>query len=128
MLTLRKYKRLSVLFSVLSALFFLAPFVGFAIIGFQAYQNAFEFRFLIGCVIAAGFLFIVDLVRRSHFRTVAWILLIGIVSVCQIEILRLMIYIAGGCVLIDDFVFSPLAKHYKFKYKTRKEIELAKEE
>lgn len=125
---LEHYRRCKNTFYALGVVTFLTPLCIFAGIAFKYYKEAQSIKFLIIMAVAAGVLFLVDCIRHAKFRASAWVLLTGLVYVANTTTLQLAVYITTGCVILDEFVFTPLYKHYTLKYKMRKEIEITKEE
>ena len=75
-----------------------------------------------GCMVClAIMLYIINVLMKYSIRSTVWILLLG-VYVCLEDILPLILMLAIGTI-IDEFVLSPLKKHYASVYCVNKEID-----
>lgn len=116
----RKYKNLSILFLALSILVLVAPLAYYSIVGFIEGETTEKFTLGITFVIAA-ILFVINILFKFHIRSTIWILVLGIYF-CLDNILPLIFMVAVGNIL-DEFLFTPLHKHYKSKASINKEID-----
>lgn len=116
----RKYKALSTLFLALSILVLVAPLAYFSIQGFIQGETTEKFTLGITFVIAC-ILFVINILFKFHIRSTIWIIVIG-VYFCLDNILPLILVMAVGNIL-DEFVFTPLHKHFKNKAIINKEID-----
>lgn len=116
----RKYKNLSILFLALSILVLVAPLAYYSIVGFIEGETSEKFTLGITFVIAA-ILFVINILFKFHIRSTIWILVLGIYF-CLDNILPLIFMVAIGNIL-DEFLFTPLHKHYKSKASINKEID-----
>lgn len=116
----RKYKALSILFLALSILVLVAPLAYYSIQGFIQGETTEKFTLGITFVIAC-ILFSINILFKFHIKSTIWIIVIG-VYFCLDNILPLILLMAVGNVL-DEFVFTPLHKHFKNKAIINKEID-----
>lgn len=116
----RKYKNLSILFLALSILVLVAPLAYYSIVGFIEGETSEKFTLGMTFVIAAV-LFVINILFKFHIRSTIWILVLGIYF-CLDNILPLIFMVAVGNIL-DEFLFTPLHKHYKSKASINKEID-----
>ena len=116
----RKYKNLSILFLALSILVLVAPLAYYSVVGFIEGETTEKFTLGLTFVIAA-ILFVINILFKFHIRSTIWILVLGIYF-CLDSILPLIFMVAIGNIL-DEFLFTPLHKHYKSKASINKEID-----
>lgn len=116
----RKYKNLSILFLALSILVLVAPLAYYSIVGFIEGETTEKFTLGLTFVIAS-ILFVINILFKFHIRSTIWVLVLGIYF-CLDNILPLIFMVAIGNIL-DEFLFTPLHKHYKSKASINKEID-----
>lgn len=116
----RKYKALSTLFLALSILLLVAPLAYYSIQGFIQGETTDKFTLGITFVIAC-ILFTINIMFKFHIKSTIWIIVLGIYF-CLDNILPMIFMVAIGNIL-DEFVFSPLHKHFKSKAIINKEID-----
>lgn len=116
----RKYKALSTLFLALSILLMVAPIAYYSIQGFIQGETTEKFTLGITFVIAC-ILFVINIMFKFHIKSTIWILVLGIYF-CLDNILPMIFILAIGNIL-DEFVFTPLHKHFKNKAIINKEID-----
>lgn len=116
----RKYKALSTLFLALSILIMVAPLAYYSIQGFIQGETTDKFTLGITFVIAC-ILFTINIMFKFHIKSTIWILVLGIYF-CLDNILPMIFMLAIGNIL-DEFVFTPLHKHFKSKAIINKEID-----
>jgi hypothetical protein len=116
----KKYKRLAYLFSLLSILVLLAPLAYYLVEAFIA-GAVIEKLALGGLATMAIILTLFNMVMKANLRSPIWLILIGIFLVLE-NILPLIIFIAAGTIL-DEFVFSPLARRFRNLYTINNEID-----
>lgn len=116
----RKYKNLSILFLALSILVLVAPLAYYSIVGFIEGETTEKFTLGMTFVIAS-ILFVINILFKFHIRSTIWVLVLGIYF-CLDNILPLIFMVAIGNIL-DEFLFTPLHKHYKSKASINKEID-----
>lgn len=116
----KKYKALSTIFFLLSIMITIFP-LGFYIIKAFSEGTAME-KLSLGCfATVALILVIVNLIFKLHLRSAIWLLVIGIYIAIDF-IMPLLIMVAIGTI-VDEFVFSPLHKHFKNKASINAEID-----
>lgn len=120
MTTTQKYKRLWILFTVLSWASLLLPIIVYAIIGYVQGGTK-EKICLSASIIAAIILFALSALFKYHLRSPIFIVLLGIYAALQ-EI-TIALVIVSVCTVIDEFVFLPLSKKYKQLTVINKEID-----
>ena len=116
----KKYKTNYILCKTLSILMTLIPLVIYTIKGFcEGTQGS---KVTLGvCFTTALILTIINVVFKYHMRSTIWILMIGL-YVAVDNIVPLLIILAITTI-IDEFILTPLARHYKSKYTINKEID-----
>lgn len=119
----KKYLKLSVVFYILSTVCFIAPLAVTAIMAYASHPSELQLRILIGFTVSAVIFFIIDLFRRGHFRATAWLMLTAIIVVCNMDLVQWCVYVTTGCVILDEFVFLPLRRHFLLKVKINREID-----
>jgi len=72
-------------------------------------------------IVVSGLFFLANLILKFHIRSTVWILLIGIYIALR-DITTLLIVISI-CTILDEFLVTPLYKHYRDRYKINKEID-----
>lgn len=116
----KKYKNDYILCKALSVLIILIPLIMYTIKGFC--EGTPTSKVTLGvCVTTALILTIINIVFKYHMRSTIWILMIGLyVAVDNIITLLIMLAVTT---IIDEFILTPLARHYKAKYTINKEID-----
>ena len=118
----KKYKRLTILFQILSFLVTVAPLIVYVIIGFANDEIYTGKKVFLGfTLIIALFLVLTNVLFKFHLRSPLFIIILGIYFALN-KILTLLIIISIGIVL-DEFIFQPLIKKYREKYIINNEID-----
>lgn len=79
-------------------------------------------RLTLSCTaVVALILLAVNLLCKLRIRSTLWIILLGI-YICLDNIMPLLLCLACGTIA-DEFILTPLAKHYHSKYVINKEID-----
>ena len=116
----KKYKNDYILCRTLSILMTLIPLVIYTIKGFC--EGTPGSKVTLGvCFTTALILTIINVVFKYHMRSTIWILMIGL-YVAVDNIIPLLIILAITTIL-DEFILTPLSRHYKAKYTINKEID-----
>lgn len=116
----RHYRRLSGLFYALSCIAMIAPMAAFVIMAMITCTGN-KLYIMTAVCIAAGILFIVDVIRKYKVRSATWVLFAGLCYLGQH--LLLVACLMAGLVLLDEFLFTPLARYYKQKARINYEID-----
>lgn len=116
----KKYKNNYILCRTLSILMTLIPLVIYTIKGFCEGTPASKVTLGV-CFTTALILTIINVVFKYHMRSTIWILIIGL-YVAVDNIIPLLIILAITTIL-DEFILTPLSRHYKTKYTINKEID-----
>ena len=116
----KKYKNNYILCRTLSILMTLIPLVIYTIKGFCEGTPASKVTLGV-CFTTALILTIINVVFKYHMRSTIWILMIGL-YVAVDNIIPLLIILAITTIL-DEFILTPLSRHYKAKYTINKEID-----
>ena len=116
----KKYKNDYILCRTLSILMTLIPLVIYTIKGFCEGTPASKVTLGV-CFTTALILTIINVVFKYHMRSTIWILMIGL-YVAVDNIIPLLIILAITTIL-DEFILTPLSRHYKSKYTINKEID-----
>ena len=116
----KKYKNNYILCRTLSILMTLIPLIIYTIKGFC--EGTPGSKVTLGvCFTTALILTIINVVFKYHMRSTIWILMIGL-YVSVDNIIPLLIILAITTIL-DEFILTPLSRHYKSKYTINKEID-----
>ena len=117
-----KYKRLSILTFLLSAICSLCPILIYVIKAFvdKDVQEVNKYTLGIMCSVAL-IITIINIAAKLHLRCIPWILLLGI-YVCLKNITTLLVIMAITTI-IDELILMPLHKSFKSKYTINKEID-----
>ena len=117
-----KYKKLSILTFLLSAMCSLCPILIYVIKAFvdKDVQEVNKYTLGIMCSVAL-IVTIINIVAKLHLRCIPWILLLGI-YVCLKNITALLVIMAITTI-IDELILTPLHKSFKNKYTINKEID-----
>lgn len=116
----KHYFKLMVIFLILSAICLFGPITVFFLRAFIVGDTAQKLTLGVTFTIAL-ILFIINLVMKSHLRSVIWVLLLGVFSVIN-HYLTIVIVFAITCFL-EELIFSPLYRFYKSKVRINKEID-----
>ena len=118
----RKYKRLSILTFLLSALCSVSPIFIYVIKAFldNDVKEANKYTLGIMCSVALV-VTLINIVAKLHLRCIPWILLLGI-YLCLKDITTLLVIMAITTI-IDEMILMPLHKSFKSKYTINKEID-----
>lgn len=117
----KKYNTLWIIFAILSfgATFF--PITFYIIKAFISNATTEQKVTLVSTIMIALIFTILNLLLKFHIRSTIWILFLG-VYICLDDIIN-MVFIIAVCTILDEFIFSPLAKHFKQKKIINKEID-----
>ena len=118
----QKYKRLSILTFLLSALCSLCPILIYVLKAFidKDVQPVNKYTLGIMCSVALV-VTLINIVAKLHLRCIPWILLLGI-YLCLKDITSLLIIMAITTI-IDEMILMPLHKSFKSRYAINKEID-----
>ena len=118
----QKYKRLSILTFLLSAICSLCPILIYVLKAFidKDVQEVNKYTLGIMCSVALV-ITLINIVAKLHLRCIPWILLLGI-YVCLRDITALLVIMAITTI-IDELILMPLHKSFKNKYTINKEID-----
>lgn len=112
--------QLAILFSVISALLLFGPFAFYAIKAFIVAETVKKLA-LGAMFFISGIIYVFCLAQKYHPRSIVWLLVLGIYVALE-HIIPLIIAVAIAS-LLDEFVFTPLAKRYRELTRTNKEID-----
>ena len=117
-----KYKKLSILTFLLSAICSLCPILIYVIKAFidKDVQEVNKYTLGIMCSVALV-VTLINIIAKLHLRCIPWILLLGI-YLCLRDITTLLIIMAITTI-IDELILMPLHKSFKNKYAINKEID-----
>ena len=118
----KKYKRLSILTFLLSALCSVCPIFIYVLKAFidKDVQSVNKYTLGIKCSVALVAT-LINIVAKPHLRCIPWILLLGI-YLCLRDITSLLVIMAITTI-IDEMILMPLHKSFKSKYTINKEID-----
>jgi hypothetical protein len=116
----KKYKRKARFCSFISISLIVIPLLIYAVLGFV--NGSISEKVCLGMTLVVCLIFVlVNSVFKYHIRSTIWIMLLGI-QICLNNITSLLIIVAIST-MMDEFIFSPLAKKYKQKYIINNEID-----
>ena len=117
-----KYKKLSILTFLLSAICSLCPILIYVIKAFidKDVQEVNKYTLGIMCSVAL-IVTIINIVAKLHLRCIPWILLLGI-YLCLKDITALLVIMAITTI-VDELILMPLHKSFRNKYTINKEID-----
>ena len=117
-----KYKKLSILTFLLSAMCSLCPILIYVIKAFvdKDVQEVNKYTLGIMCSVALV-ITLINILAKLHLRCIPWILLLGI-YLCLRNITTLLVIMAITTI-IDELILMPLHKSFKNKYTINKEID-----
>lgn len=116
----KKYRKLALLFHILSLVATFGPLLIYGIVAFVQAQPAQKLTFalltMVGIILA-----VVNILFKYSFRSTIWLILLGI-NICLDKITGMIIVIAI-CSILDEFCFTPLFKMYKNRAVINKQID-----
>lgn len=116
----QKYKRLSILYFWLCALCLFGPILFFFIrafaVGDTAHKLTLGLTFTVALVLA-----VINIIMKSHLRSVIWVLLIGVFAVLNHYLAIILTF--AITTFAEELVFSPLHRYYKNKARINAEID-----
>lgn len=116
----KKYRTISIVLFWLSIIVTIAPVIVYAVLGFV--NGTIQEKLGLGItLIVAIILVLINVIFKYHIRSVLWIAVLGIYF-CIDNIMPLLLIVAIGTIL-DEFLLTPLHKHYKAKAKINREID-----
>lgn len=116
----KKYKNRAKWCKIISVSLVLIPLLIYAVIGFI--NGTIGQKVSLGLTLIICLIFtLINVVFKYHIRSTIWIMLLGI-QICLTNITSLLIIISLST-MMDEFIFTPLAKKYKQKYIINNEID-----
>lgn len=116
----KSYKNKYVITLILDILLEFGPVIGFCVFGFVTAEPKQKVG-LVACCGVAIVLALINIVFKFHLRSVVWILAIG-VYICLKDLMPFFLIIASTTI-VEEFMMSPLCKHYKSKLSINREID-----
>ena len=118
----KKYKKLSILTFLLSAMCSLCPILIYVIKAFVDKDVQAVNKYTLGIMCSVALVVtLINIVAKLHLRCIPWILLLGI-YLCLRDITALLVLMAITTI-IDELILMPLHKSFKNKYTINKEID-----
>lgn len=116
----KKYKRLYLIFKLISICLTIVPLIISIIQGFK--NGSMNNRFTLGCTIVIFMLlFSINIFSKFHLRSPYFIILLGLYK--TIGDLQSLLIIMTICTALDEFIAVPLKNHFRDCYKINKEID-----
>lgn len=116
----KKYKSLMWTFKVLALICTFAPLIAFLIYGFVTGDTTTKVSMSL-LSLAGIALAVVNIIFKYSFRTAIYLILLAIgLALENIQTALVTLLVASA---LDEFVFTPLAKHFKGQYMINKEID-----
>lgn len=114
------YRKRMIIFLVLSALCLFGPisfyFARAFVLGDTTQKLTLGATFMV-----ASILFIINLVMKSHLRSIFWVLLLGVYSVLHSYLSIIVVF--ALTTFAEELIFFPLFRYYKTKLTISKEID-----
>ena len=116
------YKRKAHLFRALSAISVFLPVAIYIFLAFYNNEIAITKKLTLGITLTISIiLFISNILFKYKLRSPVWICLIGI-YIC-LEKIETLLIIMAICTILDEFIFTPLARKYKNLYTINVQID-----
>ena len=116
----KKYKKLALINFLLSAACLFGPIIFFFIRAFVVGDAAQKLSLGITFT-AALVMFAVNIIMKSHLRSVIWVLLLGVFIVLKSYLAIILVF--AITTFAEELIFSPLYRYYKSKARINKEID-----
>jgi hypothetical protein len=116
----KKYKTLATIFTILSFVLTCGPLGYYFITGFMVADVSHKFILSMSLIMCL-FLTIISLIAKFHLRSPLFIILLGLYFVLN-NIATLLVFLAVATIL-DELLFTPLARHYRNKARINREID-----
>lgn len=120
----KKTRIYSILFTILSVLLNIGPIATYTVIALVNSNLTYQKVALSMTVFVVLILTVISLANKVAMKSRLWVILIGL-YICLDYIMTPLIIIAV-CQVADELIVSPLAKHYRLRYKINKEMDLRK--
>ena len=118
----KRYKKLALIFNLLSILLLFFPLIFFGIKGCMDGTIEITSKLKLGlCFASALFLTVYGIMSQYKCRSITYILLFGCYFV--IRKIEIVIFVSGMCCILEEFIVVPLAKYYTQKASINKEID-----
>lgn len=118
----KRYKKLSIIFFWLGIILTFLPMIIFGIIGCAKGTINISEKLKLGvCFAFAILLTIMGIKSKYNCRSITYLLLFGCYFV--IKDIKWVIFVAGICCILDEFMCRPLHKYYHDKAVINKEID-----
>ena len=114
------YKKLALIYFLLSAACLFGPIIIFFIRAFVVGDAAQKLSLGITFT-AALVMFAVNIIMKSHLRSVIWVLLLGVFIVLKSYLAIILVF--AITTFAEELIFSPLYRYYKSKARINKEID-----
>ena len=116
----KKYKKLALINFLLSTACLFGPIIIFFIRAFVVGDAAQKLSLGITFT-AALVMFAVNIIMKSHLRSVIWVLLLGVFIVLKSYLAIILVF--AITTFAEELIFSPLYRYYKSKARINKEID-----
>ena len=116
----KKYKKLSILYFWLCVSCLFGPILIFFIrafaVGDTSHKLTLGLTFTVALILTA-----INLIMKSHLRSVIWVLLLGVFAVLDHYLTIILTF--AITTFLEELVFSPLHRYYKSKARINAEID-----
>lgn len=119
--TTKKYRKLGLIFSLLSFLLLVGPVFYYVGVGFMTTGVVVQKLALVSAVLVSVILTGICAINKVVFRSKIWIIVLALFFV--IDHFLVMIFVFGGTQILDELVVSPLAKYFRSKASINAEID-----
>lgn len=118
----KRYKALYVFLSILSFCLTIGVLLFAVIACYISNEPLMEDKIKLSlCLVIALILVTINVLCKYRIRSALWFIILGI-NLCIKQINNLLM-ITAICTIVDEFIISPLKRHYKAKYVINKEID-----
>lgn len=116
----KKYKAVYFIIKLLQFAVLCIPMLVYFVMGIEQGTEVQKFTLSLTAVVAI-ILLAINVLAKLRIRSTLWIILLGIYT-CLQNIQTLLILLAVGTI-VDEFILTPLAKHFHSKWIINKEID-----
>ena len=116
----KKYKTLSAITGICSAVLLLGPLAYYFIVGFMVADATYKFVLSMSLVMCL-FLTVISVMAKLKLRCPIFILLLALYF--ALDTIVPMLILMACATILDELLFSPLHKYFKSKYSINKEID-----
>ena len=117
----KKYHRIWLVFAILSILLNVGPLAAYSIIALAGASLVIEKVALSMTVLVVLIMTAVAFLNKTTMKSRVFVIIIGLYLCLDHFITPLLII--SACQIVDEWIASPISKHYKNKFRINKEID-----